>query len=127
MHSRLLVAGLLGALALGGCHRSRTTTPDNADGNGDGGGGGGRVKDLARRAGAGHTANIDMVAVSPDGTAALTRDQIGAVRLWPRLDGSVEPIVIPVQGATTLSVASRGKDAHTVAIVDPSGSAKIFG
>lgn len=77
------------------------------------------------RAGAGHTANIDLVAVSADGKAAVTRDQIGGVRLWPSLDGEVEPIPIPERGAQAISVESR-KGGHIVGIVDAAGGGKIF-
>ncbi len=79
------------------------------------------------RAGAGHTSNIDLVEVSIDGKAALTRDQIGGTRLWPTLDGSAEPIVIPVQGPQQMSVAAHPKGGFTVVVVDSAGGAKIFG
>jgi len=77
------------------------------------------------RAGAGHTANIDLVAVSSNGKAAASRDQIGGVRLWPTLDGNVEPIPIPERGAQAISVETR-KGGHVVGIVDAAGGGKIF-
>ncbi|MEM9459566.1 MAG: hypothetical protein AAGF11_35645, partial [Myxococcota bacterium] len=81
-----------------------------------------------QRAGAGHTSNIDMVAISGDGQAVLTRDQIGGMRLWPVLDGSVEPVVIPVQGPQQFSVARRPETGggFLVGVVDSAGGAKIF-
>ena len=78
------------------------------------------------RAGAGHTANIDIVAATPDGKAAVTRDQMGSVRLWPTLDGKVEPVVIPERGAQWLSVARQGRG-YTVALVDAANGGKVFG
>src|SRR5690606_34897239 len=80
-----------------------------------------------RRPGAGHTSNIDLVVISSDGKAVVTRDQIGGTRLWPALDGSVEPLVIPVQGPQQLSVETRPEGGFTVAVVDAAGGAKIFG
>lgn len=80
-----------------------------------------------RRPGAGHTANIDLVGISSSGKAAVSRDQIGGTRLWPALDGSLEPVVIPVQGPQQVSVEAHGKGGFTVAAVDAAGGAKIFG
>ncbi len=79
------------------------------------------------RAGAGHTANIDRVELSSDGTMAISRDQIGRVRAWTALDGSVEPVVVPVTGATTMSIEARGDAGEaTVVVVESSGAAKIL-
>lgn len=124
-----LLALVLGSVA---CRNNRpdTTDPGTAtnDGTHRGGDGKGQPKGTAwRRAGAGHTANIDLVVLSSDGKAAVTRDQIGGTRLWPTLDGSVEPVVIPVQGPQQLSVETRGKGGFTVAAIDAAGGAKIFG
>src|SRR5690606_1013534 len=67
------------------------------------------------------------VVISSDGKAVVTRDQIGGTRLWPALDGSVEPLVIPVQGPQQLSVETRPEGGFTVAVVDAAGGGKIFG
>jgi len=77
------------------------------------------------RGGAAHTAAIDMVALSADGTAAVSRDSIGGIRLWMSLDGGVEPIVIPERGGQTISVQRRGED-FVVAVVDAAGGGKVF-
>jgi hypothetical protein len=126
--ARFLVGGAAWlAIALGSvaCRNPRATTQDPgvADGSVTGQGQG-----VAwRRAGAGHTANIDLVVLASDGTAAVTRDQIGSTRLWPALDGSIEPVVIPVQGPQQLSVETHAEGGFTVAAVDAAGGAKIFG
>lgn len=79
------------------------------------------------RPGAGHTANIDRVELSADGKMAITRDQIGRVRAWTALDGTVEPVAVPVTGAATMSIEPRGKaGAATAVVVEASGAAKIF-
>jgi hypothetical protein len=106
-----------------------TTHPTAGVSNGNHGGDDQRSNEgsASPQSGAGHTANIDLVVVSSDGKAVVTRDQIGGTRLWPVLDGSVEPVVIPVQGPQQLSVETRGKGGFTVAAVDSAGGAKIFG
>jgi WD40 repeat protein len=75
--------------------------------------------------GVGHTAQIDAVTLAPDGSAALTRDTLGSLRLWPALDGSAEPQVVPVQSANQFSVARVG-DHFIVLAVDGSGGARAF-
>src|SRR5262245_10461262 len=40
-----------------------------------------------------HGGTITQLAVTPDGKAAITLDDLGGFRLWPALDGSVEPRV----------------------------------
>lgn len=70
-----------------------------------------------RHHGAAHYAQIMQVAVSTDGSAAISRDTLGGVRLWPTLDGSAEPRVVNVSGATDFSVERRA-DGVLAAIVD---------
>ena len=131
--SSLFVGGMATlALALGlpACHPPKPDPEQPSGGEADGGGstdasGGGTA--IRRRTGAGHTSNIDMVVISSDGKAVVTRDQIGGARLWPALDGSAEPVVIPVQGPQQFSVQPRAKGGFTVAAVDSAGGAKIFG
>lgn len=118
-------------LALAACRSSGPDTEDPTAGSPDGEDAGSKGKGKGKgrawqRAGAGHTSNIDKVAISSDGRAVLTRDQIGGTRLWPALDGSAEPIVIPVQGPQQFSVARRAKGGLVVATVDAAGGATIF-
>jgi WD40 repeat protein len=118
------------ALASAACrdHGRDTKDPDKGQAKGTKAGDGAKAGATAwRKPGAGHTANIDLVVLSSDGKAVVTRDQIGGTRLWPALDGSIEPVVIPVQGPQQVSVETRPKGGFTVAAVDSAGGAKIFG
>src|SRR5688572_29261404 len=49
-----------------------------------------------RRRGVPHFAQISGIVVDPAGTRALTNDFLGQVRIWPTLDGTVEPQRLPV-------------------------------
>ena len=114
-----LSIGAVLAVSLGGCPNRHPETEDPTAGAVEGSDEGddegeGTVVSTWEHAGAGHTSNIDLVVLSSDGKAALTRDQIGGTRLWPTLDGSREPIIIPVQGPQQLSVQSL-EDGFTVA------------
>jgi hypothetical protein len=52
-----------------------------------------------------HGAAIALLAITDDGRAAVTQDAIGATRLWPTLDGTREPIIMPISLATQLAIA----------------------
>lgn len=83
------------------------------------------TKRLARRPGVAHSGSIDRLAVSPDGRGALSSDVVGGARLWPALDGSREPVALPVRAPQAMSLGRNG-DAWTVFMVDASGGAKIL-
>lgn len=124
---RLGVTAVTLAVALWGCREPQSTTdPDSAD---PAAAAESTPKPLPvthwEGYGVGHTANIDRVVLSGDGTAALTRDQIGGARLWPALDGTLEPVALPMQGPQQFSVQRFGKG-FTVAAVDAANGAKIF-
>jgi outer membrane protein assembly factor BamB len=74
--------------------------------------------------GAAHYAQISEVAVSADGTAAITRDAMGGLRVWPALDGSLEPRIVPVASPAALSIERRA-DGIVAAIVDGSGAGHV--
>jgi len=115
-------------LLLGGCHDPGASTEDPTGGGSaatEGGDGSAVQPTFWSRPGASHTSNIDLVAITSDGTAVLTRDQIGGMRLWPALDGSEEPVVIPVQGPQQFSLAARADGGFMVAAVDSAGGARI--
>ncbi len=125
-------ATLTAALALG-LAACRTDQPTKAA-QGDGGAAASRTaqdkhgtvsEQRTRRAGVGHPGTIDKVALSPDGKAAITRDGVGGTRVWPRLDGSVEPVPLPVRGPPAFSIARAAKG-WVAFCVDPSGGAKAF-
>lgn len=54
-----------------------------------------------------HAGSIQTLALSPDGTAVLSADELGGVRLWPTLDGTQEPRVVAMPRPTQLAVAHR--------------------
>ena len=67
-----------------------------------------------------HALPISMLAVSEDGTAALTSDQRGGLRVWPTLDGTREPIVL--RGPVPIDLALGRASAQLVAgLVDQAG------
>jgi hypothetical protein len=67
-----------------------------------------------------HAGPIVLVAVTPDGTAALTADASGGVRLWPALDGSQEPRVVAVPEPHALAIGPRA-GGYTAAVLDAAG------
>jgi hypothetical protein len=77
------------------------------------------------RPGVAHSGAIDKIAVAPDGSAALTSDVTGGVRLWSALDGSREPQPLPIRAPQAMSIAADGTG-WTMFVVDASGGAKIM-
>jgi hypothetical protein len=59
-------------------------------------------------AGAAHASAIELVAVSDDGNAAVSQDGAGGTRLWPALDGTREPIAVPLVPAVQLVIGRHG-------------------
>lgn len=76
--------------------------------------------------GAPHGAPITVIALSPDGKAALTRDTAGAVRMWPALDGSREPLVVPIRDPRSLALAAAEEGGWIAALVDTAGGARVI-
>jgi hypothetical protein len=73
-----------------------------------------------------HGGAIVALAVTEEGDAAITVDDLGSVRLWPTLDGTRAPIPIPVASAPgQLAIAHSGRDL-LVAIVDGAGGVQIM-
>jgi hypothetical protein len=74
-----------------------------------------------------HSGLITRIELAPDGSAALTRDARGSVRVWAALDGSAQPQRIPVGAPRHMSLARRrGGRALTVAMVDSAGELRLF-
>lgn len=73
-----------------------------------------------------HVAAITLVSVDPSGKAALTRDTAGGVRLWPALDGSREPLIVPIRDPRAMALGERG-EGWTLALLDAAGGARIVG
>lgn len=57
-----------------------------------------------------HYAAIVATAVSRGGTAALSRDGLGEVRVWPTLDGTIAPQAVPVRGVVAMRVQDHGDE-----------------
>jgi hypothetical protein len=71
-----------------------------------------------------HASNIDLVAASEDGTAAVSQDIRGGTRLWPTLDGVREPVVVPMNRARELHLA-RTESGFVIAGSDDAGGIEI--
>jgi hypothetical protein len=54
-----------------------------------------------------HAGSIVQIALTPDGTTALTSDELGGIRLWPTLDGSTEPRVVDLPMPKQLAIGRR--------------------
>ncbi|PRP91807.1 hypothetical protein ENSA5_52440 [Enhygromyxa salina] len=78
-------------------------------------------------AGVPHGAAISLIAVDPGGEAALSRDTGGGVRLWPALDGSREPLVVPIRDPRAMALASDGAGGWTLALLDAAGGGRLVG
>ncbi len=70
-----------------------------------------------------HRHPIGIVAVTEDGESAATADLGGAIRVWPALDGTREPFVVPAAPAMELAVARDGD--FVIAVVDQAGSLEL--
>lgn len=68
-----------------------------------------------------HGGAIATLALTPDGTAAVSVDELGGVRLWPALDGSVEPRIVDLPTPRSL-VVLPDKRGFLIAMLDEVGS-----
>jgi len=71
-----------------------------------------------------HGLPIRMLAVTEDGTSAVTSDQKGNLRVWPALDGTREPVVVHGPVPIDLAIGRRNEEL-SIAIVDQAGSLTI--
>jgi len=78
-----------------------------------------------RRPGVAHSGAIDKIVLAADGTSAITSDLAGGVRLWPALDGTFEPIALPIRSPQSMSLA-RADGGWTAFLVDASGGASVL-
>jgi WD40 repeat protein len=133
MRSHALPVFLSAALGLVAC--KPTTNTDNPDGSGKPGRGEAGKGDVVHpnakpivfaSRGAPHGAPITVIALSPDGKAAMTRDTAGGVRMWPALDGSREPLVVPIRDPRSLALAAADGGGWIAALVDTAGGARII-
>ena len=73
---------------------------------------------------AGHSGTIEIVAATDDGRAAVTQDATGGTRLWPALDGTLEPVVVHAVPAREL-VLGRDGAGFVIAGLDPAGALEL--
>jgi len=71
-----------------------------------------------------HGAPIAALALTPDGTAAITADESGGMRLWPKLDGTREPCVVELPSPRALAIAKHGSG-FFIAWIDSAGSLSL--
>lgn len=64
-----------------------------------------------------HGGSITTLAITPDGTAAITGDELDELRLWPALDGTREPCVVDLPVPAELAIVPRA-DGFAVAVID---------
>ena len=73
-----------------------------------------------------HSSPISLIALAPSGDAALTRDSAGGVRLWLALDGSREPLIVPIRDPRSMALAAREGGGATLSLVDPAGGVRLI-
>jgi hypothetical protein len=71
-----------------------------------------------------HGGQIDLVAITDRGDAALTADSFAEIRLWPALDGTHEPVVVRGPKPAQLALG-RDRDGVFSAILDEAGGVEI--
>ncbi|MFT3697367.1 MAG: hypothetical protein QM831_29765 [Kofleriaceae bacterium] len=71
-----------------------------------------------------HGGAITDLAITPDGTAAVTVDELDELRLWPTLDGTREPCVVDLPVPTEFAITSRA-DGFAIAVVDAADTLTI--
>ncbi|HEY6036616.1 MAG TPA: hypothetical protein VIV58_20205 [Kofleriaceae bacterium] len=72
-----------------------------------------------------HGGFINHVAVTEQGDAAVSLDNIGGLRLWPALDGSREPVPFSVNGAAAIAISHAGKEL-LVGVLDEAGAVQLL-
>lgn len=71
-----------------------------------------------------HGGAITTLAVTPDGSSAVSVDELGGVRLWPTLDGTVEPRILDLPVPRELAVMKDPRG-FVVAMLDEVGALVI--
>ena len=74
--------------------------------------------------GVAHYAQITEVAITSDGSAAVSRDITGGLRLWPALDGTAAPRAVAIAAPAQLSI-ERGGGGLLAAVVDGSAAGHL--
>lgn len=93
--------------------------------NGSGNAAGGVTVSTHRRGGIPHHAIIDLVALSADGKAAVSRDVIGEWRIWPALDGTIPTQRLPITNAVDADISTTSTG-FLVAAVDSADALELI-
>src|SRR5258708_5331563 len=72
-----------------------------------------------------HGGQIEVIAITERGDAALTVDSFSEIRLWPTLDGTHEPVVVHGPDPRQLALG-RDRDGLVAAILDGAGGVEIL-
>ncbi|HET9624033.1 MAG TPA: hypothetical protein VFP84_21825 [Kofleriaceae bacterium] len=72
-----------------------------------------------------HGGSITALAALEDGSAVVSVDNNGYLRLWPTLDGTREPVVIRGAAPHALAIARDG-DGFAIATIDDAGGAHLI-
>jgi hypothetical protein len=72
-----------------------------------------------------HSGTIAHVAISDRADAAISSDDTGELRFWPKLDGTREPVVIRGHAPVDLALA-REHDGHIAALLDSAGGIELL-
>jgi hypothetical protein len=67
-----------------------------------------------------------MLAVTDDGSAAVSADRHGGVRLWPSLDGGHEPVVVPAEEVVEQLAIARDGDEIVIAVAGSLGQMVVI-
>jgi hypothetical protein len=67
-----------------------------------------------------HGDAISAIAVTPDGKSVVSADELGGIRLWPALDGSVEPRAVDLPRPQQLAIG-REPRGFVIAMIDEVG------
>ena len=123
------VSLLLTLAALAGCSSAGATQPQTRDPASDAPSERAPTSNAAAIAfaetGRPHVGPINLIALAPSEDGALTRDRGGGVRLWTALDGSAEPVVVPIDDPRAMSLARIDGSRWLLALLDASGGARI--
>ncbi len=72
-----------------------------------------------------HGAEITVLAGLEDGSALVTADLRGGLRLWPALDGTREPVVVSAPVARSLALLRDG-DGFAIGVLDAAGGLHVI-
>lgn len=67
-----------------------------------------------------HGGAITMLAITPDGRSVLSVDELGGGRLWPALDGSIEPRIVDLTAPRQIAI-TRDPKGFLIAMLDEVG------